>query len=661
MEAASAYAERAEEDSPWYDRVADILQARLWKPLARRLRDPAKQLLRILPFAARHADRYLAASDDALRSVAPALRAQLHRHGFTPELVGQSFALVREVAARTLGQRHYDVQLMAAWALVQGRLAEMATGEGKSLTATLAASTVALAGIPVHIITVNDYLATRDAQAMAPLYQFLGLSIGTVVQGVPSEARRQAYACDITYCTNKDLAFDYLRDRVALAKNGGRLSMAVDALRGGPAAAPSLLLRGLFYAIVDEADSVFIDEARTPLILSANVDGQHELEMHQTALAFARRLQGTQDYRFDERERHIELSDSGKARLAELAAQHLGVWTSLRGRHELVTQALSALLLFHLDKQYVVTEGKVQIVDEFTGRIMPDRSWERGLHQMIEAKEGCQLSARRETLARITYQRLFRRYVRLAGMTGTAREVASEVWAVYGLPSVTIPLNRPLRRRHIARRLYATGAQRWRAVADAVLRVSQREARPVLIGTRSVAASEQLSQVLSARGIAHALLNAKQDQDEADVVAAAGVAGRVTVATNMAGRGTDIKLDAEVAARGGLHVILTECHGSGRIDRQLFGRCARQGDPGSCETIVALDDEIFRVHAAPLVALGQRLGLAREGRCGPAWLLAALRWLAQARAERQDSRIRRATLKMDRRLEKTLAFTGRHE
>ena len=659
--ATGAYLQREEPNPPWYDRLAQALHASLWRPLAHWLRDPAKPLLRILPLVEGHAGALRAATDEELQSRLPVLRAGLRRQGLSAALVGQSFALVREVAVRTLGQRHHDVQVMAAWALVQGWLAEMATGEGKSLTATLAASTVALAGMPVHVITVNDYLAARDAQAFAPLYRFLGLSVGTVVQGMPPEARRQAYACDVTYCTNKELAFDYLRDRVALGRRTGRLNLAVDALRGGPAAQPGLLLRGLVYGIVDEADSVFIDEARTPLILSAAVEGQHEGQMYRIALDLARALQPRDDYYVNLRERLVDLSASGKARLAELAAPHQGVWISPRRRHELVTQALSAILLFQRDKHYVVSDGRVQIVDEFTGRVMPDRSWERGLHQMIEAKEGCDLSTRRETLARITYQRLFRRYVRLAGMTGTAREVAPEVCAVYGLPSVSIPLHRPIRRCRLPGRLYASGAERWRAVADAVEQASKGESRPVLVGTRSVEASEQLSAVLSQRGIDHALLNARQDREEAAVIAAAGTAGRVTVATNMAGRGTDIQIDAAVAARGGLHVILTEFHASGRIDRQLFGRCARQGDPGSCEAIVALDDELFRVYAAPLVALVQGLGFARGGRKAPAWLLGLLRRRAQSHAERRDSRIRREVFKMDARLEKTLAFSGRHE
>ena len=370
----------------------------------------------------------------------------LRRDGFAPELVGQCFALVREAASRTIGQRHYDVQLMAGWALLQGKLVEMETGEGKTIAATLPASTVALAGYPVHVITVNDYLAQRDADEMGPLYRFLGLSVGAVVQGMTKAERRQAYAKSITYCTNKELAFDYLRDRVALAHRGSRLHLSLEKLRGNASRDEELVLRGLYFGLVDEADSIFVDEARTPLILSSSTGAADEKAQCEQALEFARRLAPGADYVADLAERSVSLTPAGRARLEDFAADLAGAWTSVRAREELVTQALTALILFRRDQHYVVSEGKVQIVDEFTGRVMPDRSWERGLHQLIEVKEHCDPTQRRETLARLTYQRLFRRYIRLAGMTGTAREVAREIRSVYGLDVVRIPLHRPSRR-----------------------------------------------------------------------------------------------------------------------------------------------------------------------------------------------------------------------
>ena len=578
--------------------------------------------------------------------------------GFAPALVGASFALVREAASRTLGQRHYDPQLMGGWALLQGRLVEMETGEGKTMAATLPASTVALAGYPVHVITVNDYLASRDAEEMGPLYRFLGLSVGTVIQGMTPDKRRQAYARSVTYCSNKELAFDYLRDRVAAAQRSSRIHLSLQRLGGGERD-DRLVLRGLYYGIVDEADSVFIDEARTPLILSSNTGSIEEENECNKALELASQLVADEDYEIEAADRHVMLTRTGRARLGELAADADGVWGSARAREELISQALSALIFFRLDQHYVVADGKVQIVDESTGRIMPDRQWERGLHQLIEAKEGVKRTERHETLARLTYQRLFRRYIRLAGMTGTASEVSREVRSVYGLDVVRVPLHRPSRRSYRPTRVYETADEKWRAVADTVAGVARLEGRPVLIGTRSVRASEQISAVLHERGIEHALLNAKQDQEEAEIVAQAGQPSRVTVATNMAGRGTDIRLGPGVVEKGGLHVILTEYHESRRIDRQFFGRCARQGDPGSCEAVVSLEDELYEVFASAATRFVRRLY--RRGATLRPGAYEALRRLAQFNAGRRAAYVRVQTLKTDRRLDRVLAFSGRGE
>ncbi len=642
-----------------HDRIAEFILTAALEPARDRLRDPARALRRIIGIVERH-DRLLRAVADADLAVqARGMRVRLRRDGFTPELVGQSFALVREAASRTIGRRHYDVQLMAGWALVQGKMAEMETGEGKTIAATLAASTVAFAGYPVHVITVNDYLAQRDAEEMSPLYRFLGLSVDAVVQGMPKPARRQAYACSVTYCTNKELAFDYLRDRVALARRSSRLHLSLEKLRGRAARDEELVLRGLCFGLVDEADSVFVDEARTPLILSSSAGAADEKAQCEQALAFARQLSAGGDYVIDLARRSVSLTAAGRDKVADLAADKGGVWTSVRAREELVTQALSALILFRRDQQYVVSDGKVQIVDESTGRVMPDRSWERGLHQLIEVKEQCEPTERRETLARLTYQRFFRRYIRLAGMTGTAREVTREVRRVYGLETVRIPLHRQSRRDHAIPVVCKTRTEKWRRVAATVERLAVTGGRPVLIGTRSVQASEEISAVLREHGIQHALLNAKQDEEEARVIALAGQASRVTVATNMAGRGTDIRLGDGVAERGGLHVILTEYHESRRVDRQLFGRCGRQGDPGSCEAIVSLEDEIYSVYAASATGVVERFG--RIGAGLPEAFHDGLRWLAQYRAERRNREIRMQNLRHDRRLDSVLAFSGRGE
>jgi preprotein translocase subunit SecA len=655
----SAYLERQDEDLPWHDQAADLLYDRIWRPLWARARDPAHKLRGMLTMAAQHDASYRSASDTELQACAGTLKATLRRNGLKDEVLAQTLALAREVAARTLGMRPHDVQMMGACSLLHGCLTEMATGEGKTLTAALAVATAALAGIPVHVVTVNDYLAERDAEIMAPMYRFLALRVSTVVNATPAESRRAAYQCDITYCTNKELAFDYLKDRVALARSGGRMQMALDSLNTPGCHAPPLLLRGLHFAIVDEADSIFIDEARTPLILSASVPGDEEASMVQSAMVFARQLDRDADYLVHERERRIELTPAGRGRIAGFVHEMAGVWASSRARCEVIEQALSALHLFERDQQYVVLDGKVQIVDEFTGRILADRSWENGLHQMIEAKEGCPLSDRRVTLARITYQRLFKRYVRLAGMTGTGREVAGEIWSTFGLRTMAIPPHRPSLRHNMPGRLYRTAPDKWQAVAQRVRELAVEQGRPVLVGTRSVEASEQLSGLLHAAGVPHVLLNAKQDKDEAQAIAAAGSTGRVTVATNLAGRGTDIRLGPGAAERGGLHVILTECHASARVDRQLIGRGARQGDPGSAEMMVSLEDEVLRVYAGPLTDL-LRPRLSSSGQVSHR-LLALLRFWAQGRAQRKDAQVRRAVMKMDKHVDQTLAFSGVQE
>ena len=613
-------------------------------------RSGARQLGRIVAATQQAAAELGVAHDGDLAAEAQRLRARLRRDGLgTLALAARAFALTREAAQRALGVRHFDVQLIGGWAMLNGMLAEMETGEGKTLTATLPAAAAALAGRAVHVITVNDYLAERDAEWTRPLYEALGLSVGCIRQGMDPESRRAEYRCDVVYCSNKEIAFDYLRDRRVLGGRPRPIGMRIDAL-AGTGAASRLLLRGLQFAIVDEADSVLVDEARTPLILSAEASHGQEEALHAEALELARQL-GPGDY--ETRDQGIEITDRGLDKLEVLARELTGVWRGPRRREQIVRQALSALYSFQRDKHYLVREGKVVIIDENTGRLMPDRSWEQGLHQLIELKEGCEVTGRRETLARISYQRFFRRYLHLAGMTGTAREVAGELWAVYGLRVASVPTHRPCRRAYAADRIYGRSADKWRAVVAAIA-AQQAAGRPVLIGTRTVAASETLAALLDEAGIAYRLLNARQDRDEAEIVARAGEPGCVTVATNMAGRGTDIKLAPGVAERGGLHVIATELNDSARIDRQLYGRCARQGDPGSCEAILAIEEDLvatFLPAAARLTGWG-RLPR-RFGR--------AVFALAQRRAEHAHSRARRDLLDLDDYLGDMLAFSGRGE
>ena len=652
------YIERDEKEPPAHDKLALWVWHAVLAPLRAHSGQPLRVARRLCRLVQALGDDMAALEDSALRLRFRALGPVLRRQGFQIGSVAQCFAIVREAAARVLGLRHYDTQLIAGWWLLGGRLTEMATGEGKTFAATLPSCVAALAGLPVHVITVNDYLAARDAESMGPLYAFLGLSSGAVVHGMSRSERRRAYENDICYGSNKELAFDYLRDRAALGDHASTVHLAVESLRGERRTEPSVVMRGLCFAIVDEADSVFIDEARTPLILSRTAPAAALQQQAQGALEQARTLQAGEHFVLDLSRRRVRLTEQGKALLESTEVADGGA-ASPRAFREDVQRALSALWLYARDEHYVVVDGKVQIVDASTGRVMPDRSWEQGLHQMIECKEGVELTGQRETLARITYQRLFRRYLRLSGMTGTATEVAVEIGRIYGLPVARVPLHRPSQRRDLGTRCLADAAAKWRAVADAVQDIAVGQGRPVLIGTRTVRASEDISALLDQRGIPHVVLNAKQDRDEAQLVAMAGGAARVTVATNMAGRGTDILLGAGVAERGGLHVILTEYNESTRIDRQLVGRSARQGDPGSAQAIVAFDDEIFVSHAPRLAAW---LGAFSRG-SGDVWRPAVglLRWLAQGRVERLNREARENTLRHDRRISRTLAFSGRGE
>jgi preprotein translocase subunit SecA len=598
-------------------------------------------------------------SDEDLAAKTQTLRRSLYALGLRDDLVIEAFAIIREFAARRMGLRHYDVQLFGGWVMLQGRVAEMETGEGKTLTATLAAATAALADIPVHIVTVNDFLAARDAQWMTPLYHALGLSVGVVTGGMDAGQRRTAYSRNITYCTNKQLVFDYLSDRMVLGRENRSLHLNLEELYAKTPRTGRLLLRGLCFAIVDEVDSVLVDEARTPLIISSRTSIEDQEQSYRHALRIAQALESPRDFQILSAQTQVDLTDLGKARIARMARGIGGVWSGVKRREELTRQALTAMHLFKRDKDYLVRDGSVQIIDEYTGRVMADRSWERGLHQMIEVKEGCRITGRQETLSRISYQRFFQRYLRLAGMTGTAREVASELWSVYRLKVVSIPTNEPTRRTFLGDRLYLQSDQRWQAVADRLIELHKAR-RPVLVGTRSVSASEHLSKRLNDAGLPHRVLNARQNQREAEIISQAGHAGLVTVATNMAGRGTDIRLSPGVAELGGLHVLATERHEARRIDRQLSGRAGRQGDPGSFEVIASIEDELFRDAFGPrfleyVVRVHRGRELVTPG------LARILIILAQSRAERRHRRLRKDLLRVDENLGDLLAFTGRGE
>jgi preprotein translocase subunit SecA len=597
-------------------------------------------------------------SNAQLREAIDPLRETFRRHRDTPEDLDLAFALIREVAMRQIGERPFPVQVAGAFALESGCVAEMATGEGKTLTATLPATVAGWRGHGCHIVTVNDYLANRDAEWMGRIYHFCGLKVAHVEQGMLDTDRRAAYAADITYCTNKEVTADFLRDRIMLGRCGGLSAALLDRVAG--TARPvmdALVQRGLPYAIVDEADSILIDEAVTPLIISGPGPNPEQTEAFRQAAGLAAQLQVSDDYRVDLRYQEIELTETGKKRLAQLAAGLGGLWRGARRSQELAVKALTAKELYRRDHQYVVDDGKVVIVDEFTGRLMPDRQWRDGLHQAVEAKERIEVTPPKETYARISFQRFFRMYGKLAGMTGTAQEATAEFWQIYHLPVVVIPTNRPCIRQYLPDLVFTSEAVKWQRIVAEIVHVHA-TGRPILVGTRSVRASEYLSRLLTEQGLEHRVLNATHHREEAQIVAQAGQRGWITVATNMAGRGTDIKLGLGIAQMGGLHVMATERNESGRIDRQLFGRCARQGDPGSAQAIVSLDDEFVSRYAKSLVGSLKRRHGKDERDISSALTRSAFRYV-QWRADRLALRRRKSVIKSDHWLDDHLSFAGK--
>ncbi len=608
----------------------------------------------------RQGRRFAGMDDQALLDEARDLGLTMRRSGFRYRTVSRCFALIRECSRRRLGMAHHDCQLRGGWTMLWGGVAEMATGEGKTLTAVLPVATMALAGVPCHVVSVNDYLTERDAERMRPVYEAVGLRVGHVVSTLSPDERRRAYAADVTYCTNQELVFDHLRDQIVLAERPGRIRVEVDRLLGGHDGGGRLLIgRGLGFALIDEADSVLVDEARTPLVISGGEGVGERDEVLEQAIAIARGLVDGEDFLVERARQRLRLTERGRSRVQEHAAVLGGVWRGRRRAEEIVRQALGALHLFVRDEHYLVEEDRIVIVDEYTGRSMPNRSWSRDLHQLIEIKEGVPLSARNETLAQISYQAFFRRYAHKAGMSGTVAEIARELGMSYDLPVVRIAPHRPTARRDLGTVVHATPEA---AAADLVETVATMVGlgRPVLVGTRTVEAAERLSVALGAAGIAHRVLSARQNADEAGLIAGAGRAGQVTIATNMAGRGTDIPLDDAAREAGGLHVVLTEYHGARRIDRQLIGRCARQGDPGSHQAILCLDN------IATLTGRGsgaQRwLGRPFLLRRASGQYLARC-WLrrAQRRVERRHYRLRQELLRMDDEMGRTLAFSGAGE
>jgi preprotein translocase subunit SecA len=584
-------------------------------------------------------------------------RDQFRRGNISDENLFPALAAIREAADRKLGLRPFPVQLIGALALHRGYLAEMATGEGKTLTAGLAAILAGWTKRPCHVVTVNDYLVQRDAEWLEPLYHFCGVRVGFVAFWMGPPERVKNYGCDVTYVTSKELLADFLRDRLTLGKfNNPSRRLIQRMLSPQFAATQATVTRGLHTAIVDEADSILIDEAVTPLIIAAPRPNESLREATRLAQELIVKLDPKIDYKTNLRYKEIELTKVGMAKLVNAAVHLPGLWRGHDRRLELVVQALLAREFYHRDKQYIVEGGKLVIVDEFTGRPMPQRHWREGMHQAVEAKEGLPISDPTETVARLSFQRFFRCFHKLSGMTGTAREAAGELWQVYGLPVITIPTNRPCIREQWPDRVFTDEEGKWQAVVAEIERVHA-TGRPVLVGTRSVLASEKLFLSLAGRGLEAKLLNASRLREEAEVIALAGEQGKITIATNMAGRGTDIKLGHGVAKLGGLHVIATECHESGRVDRQLFGRAGRQGDPGSAQVFVSVEDELIRRYL-PSVAQKPFRKIMRGGTNWKARIAQTAFDLAQRKAQALAFKQRRSVLRSDLYLDEALSFAG---
>ena len=585
-------------------------------------------------------------SDVELREKTTEFKKRLAEGETLDDLLPEAYAVVREAGKRVLGMEHYRVQLIGGMILHQGRIAEMRTGEGKTLVSTLPAYLNALEGKGVHVVTVNDYLANRDAEWMGQIHRFLGLSVGCVLNGMKSEERREAYNCDITYITNNELGFDYLRDNMVIYKE-------------------QLVQRGLHYAIIDEVDSVLIDEARTPLIISGQSGkstklyevcdylartlqrGEASKELSKMDLILGEEVEETGDFIVNEKDKLVTLTPDGIKRIEQyFNIENYADPENLEIQHNM-DLALRAHNLMHKDQDYVVKDDQVLIVDEFTGRIMPGRRYSDGLHQAIEAKEHVKVKRESKTLATITFQNFFNKYTKKAGMTGTALTEEREFRDIYGMDVIEIPTNRPVARKDMDDAVYATKNEKYRAVIREI-EAAHAKGQPVLVGTITIETSELISALLKKKGIPHEVLNAKFHEREAEIVALAGVHGAVTIATNMAGRGTDIKLDDEARAAGGLKIIGTERHESRRIDNQLRGRSGRQGDPGESKFYISLEDDLMRIFGSErLMSVFQSLGVPQDEEIQHKMLSSAIE-KAQTKIENNNYGIRKNLLEYDR-------------
>ena len=564
-------------------------------------------------------------TDSELRAKTPYFKGKLAEGASLDDFLVEAFAVVREVSKRTLEMRPFDAQVIGGIVLHEGKIAEMKTGEGKTLASTMPVYLNALTGRGVHLITVNDYLANRDANWMKPIYEFLGLSVGVIVHGIDDTERRNAYSCDVTYGTNNEFGFDYLRDNMSFQLE-------------------NYVQREAHYAIVDEVDSILIDEARTPLIISG--PSEESTDKYYRVNQIIPRLKKDHDYTIDEKSRTVVLTEEGVAKSEKLLnVQNLYEPKNMETLHH-VNQALKAHTLFRKDIDYLVKDGQVVIVDEFTGRVMPGRRYSDGLHQALEAKEKVKIERENQTLASVTFQNYFRMYEKLSGMTGTADTESIEFKKIYDLDVVVIPTNMPMIRTDNTDVIYKTEEEKFRAAVEEIKELHDQN-RPVLVGTISIEKSELLSKYLSKRGVKHNILNAKNHEREAEIIAQAGQSKAVTISTNMAGRGTDIKLGEGVADLGGLHILGTERHESRRIDNQLRGRSGRQGDKGSSRFYLSLEDDLLRIFGAERISsVMDRIGV-EEGQPIEHNLISKAIEGAQKRVEGQNFDIRKHLLEYD--------------
>jgi preprotein translocase subunit SecA len=598
--------------------------------------------------------------DEQLRKRSLSLRYRAKSGEPLSRLLVEGYALVREAARRTIDMRHFDVQILGGIAMFHRSIVEMQTGEGKTLAATLPMYLHGLLGRGCHLATVNDYLARRDAEWMRPVYQALGVTVGVIETPMSQPQRRKEYACDVTYGTAKEFGFDFLRDRLLLRRIGEGQGDLLGGMLGQSRTAEGgekPVQGDPYFALVDEADSILIDEARTPLIISALPTEEQRLAVvcYQWSAATIEQFVEDEDYEYDHEKKTVELTREGRQKVRLLAKPAEMDTVGMVNIYQYVERAILVDREYHLDRQYVVRDGEIVIVDEFTGRLAEGRKWRDGIHQAVEAKQAVEVTVATGQAARITVQDFFLRYKHLAGMTGTAMGSARELRRIYRCHVLPIPTNRPAIRQPLPSRVFGSADAKWAAVVEEV-RAMHDAGRPLLIGTRSIDKSEHLSELLMAAGIRHEVLNANHIAAEADIIAAAGLRGKVTVSTNMAGRGTDIKLGEGIAELGGLHVICTEMHDASRIDRQLIGRCGRQGDPGTYRQYLALDDDLLLAGLGP--EKSRKYKDRGETSDGPFDRLGPLFRKAQRKVERRHFRQRRSLMYFEKERKKTQRQMG---